>query len=119
MTGLIATMLVFESLLFMALAVPLILRKVPMNPVYGARFSLSFKSTENWYDINAAAGKYLIFWSLPILGIGLYGLMQRNTAMEAYALTAVVLTLGCVGIAVIQSYMAAQKIDKLNRVSQR
>ncbi len=54
----------------MALAVPLMLRKVPMNRYYGFRTTAAFESEKAWYEINAAGGK-IHFWAcVPILLVG-------------------------------------------------
>lgn len=41
-------------------ALPLMLRLVPINPFYGARFEQSFRSKDAWYAINAFAGRLLL-----------------------------------------------------------
>ena len=54
------------GLLVIALAVPLVAGKVPMNYWYGARFPASFRSQEAWYAINRHAGRLLIIWGVPL-----------------------------------------------------
>jgi hypothetical protein len=64
----LGSMLVGLAVLFIALSIPLMKRKVKMNPWYGVRIPKSFESEENWYRINAYGGKRLIVWSsLPAL----------------------------------------------------
>jgi len=63
---------VFMTLLTVGLSIPLILRKVKMNHVYGARIQKSFKLDEDWYALNEYGGKQLVLWSIPILVIGLF-----------------------------------------------
>lgn len=41
-------------------ALPLMLRLVPINSFYGARFEQSFRSKDAWYAINAFAGRLLL-----------------------------------------------------------
>ena len=45
----------------MAVAVPLMLRRVPPNPIYGLRVRATFADPSVWYDANAASGRDL-FW---------------------------------------------------------
>jgi hypothetical protein len=52
------------------LSVPLILRKVPMNRVYGIRIRKAFVSQQNWYEINAYGGKLLLIFGLSLLAYG-------------------------------------------------
>ena len=71
-----------------ALAVPLIRRRVPMNPIYGARFPRSFESDEMWYRINEHAGRRLVRWSwvVALLGIpALFVTSERVLAALAFA----------------------------------
>ncbi|MFA5375345.1 MAG: SdpI family protein [Dehalococcoidia bacterium] len=51
------------AVLFIAISIPLVKRKVKMNPWYGVRIPKSFESEENWYKINAYGGKRLMVWS--------------------------------------------------------
>lgn len=48
------------SLACVGLSIPAILRKIPMNKMYGVRFRQCFKSDEAWYEINAYGGKALL-----------------------------------------------------------
>jgi len=64
------TNLIVGILIFLV-SLPLVFRKIPMNPVYGVRFKKSFESQENWYKINAYGGKRLMVWSLLLIGLGL------------------------------------------------
>lgn len=59
------------GLLLTTLAVPLILRKVPMNHVYGVRLPKSFVSDDNWYEINAYGGKLLLALGIFLLAFSL------------------------------------------------
>lgn len=60
--------LIFVSvgLLFIGLAVPMILRLVPPNGLYGLRVSATFAHSDVWYDANERSG-----WDLLWLGIAL------------------------------------------------
>jgi membrane-associated PAP2 superfamily phosphatase len=47
------------GLLFIALALPLILRKVARNRWYGVRIPQAFAAEANWYAINAVGGRWM------------------------------------------------------------
>jgi len=59
------------ALLLIFVCLPLALRKVRMNHLYGFRTAAAFKSESQWYDINAAGGRIVIYSTLPILVIGI------------------------------------------------
>ncbi len=58
------------ALLIIAFSIPLILRKVKMNRLYGVRIRKSFESEENWFALNVYGGKQMVLWSVPILLAG-------------------------------------------------
>ncbi len=61
---------IFVSSLIIGGSIPLVMGKIPMNPIYGVRFKKSFESEENWYKINKYGGKQLIIWSIPLFMTG-------------------------------------------------
>jgi hypothetical protein len=77
------------SMLFIAISIPLVKRKIKMNPWYGVRIPKSFESEENWYKINAYGGKRLIAWSslLLLIGIAAFFIPLDESSMGASALT--------------------------------
>jgi hypothetical protein len=60
-----------SGLLFIGISIPLVKRKIKMNFLYGFRIEESFKSEENWYNINAYGGKELMVWSIPVILLGI------------------------------------------------
>lgn len=60
-----------SAVLLIVVSVPLVLRKVRMNTLYGVRIKKSFSSDANWYAINEYGGKQLIFWSIPLILVGI------------------------------------------------
>ena len=56
MTGLLAGV----GLLFVALAVPLILRRVPPNALYGLRVRATFADDDVWYEANVRSARGLL-----------------------------------------------------------
>jgi len=65
--GMITLLLV--SLVLMAIAVPLIQRKVPPNTVYGFRTRATLADETIWYDANAHFGRGLIRATLLAIAI--------------------------------------------------
>jgi uncharacterized protein with PQ loop repeat len=71
------------GLLTTAFSVPLVLRMVPMNPVYGIRLPKAMKSNSHWYDINAYGGKLFLAYGLflTIFGITAHGYAPPPTSI--------------------------------------
>jgi len=61
------------GLLTVLVSIPLVLRMVPMNHLYGVRIPKAFFSRENWYEINAYGGKLLLGFGLFLLAVGWLG----------------------------------------------
>ncbi len=40
------------AFIIIGISIPLVLCKIPMNHIYGVRFSKSYESEDNWYEIN-------------------------------------------------------------------
>ena len=59
------------DLLFILIAIPLILRKVPPNPVYGFRTRATLTDEYNWYESNAYFGVRFVISSM-ISGVAVY-----------------------------------------------
>ena len=71
-TGIIlAAVNIFTGIVFIAISIPLVKRRVKMNHLYGFRIPKAFKSDENWYDINEYGAKQMIIWSIPIILAGI------------------------------------------------
>ena len=65
------------GLLFAGLAIPLALRRVPMNRVYGVRTRKAFVAEDNWYELNAYGGKLLAAYGLLLFA---FGVVTRDSA---------------------------------------
>lgn len=101
------------GLLLVALNIPLIRRKVPMNKTYGFRLAEAFKSEKNWYDINAAGGRIFMLWTLPIFAAGLIQLfLSRKSGIAYFVLMGIVLI--CPMAACFHSSIIARRIDRQN-----
>ncbi len=89
------------GVVLIALAIPMALRKVPPNPLYGLRVPATFRDDQVWYDANAAAGRDMMLlggWTLA------FGLLPPwfGWAGEAHAIAwAISLAAGSVIMAII------------------
>lgn len=59
------------GVLLIIVCLPFALRKIGPNALYGFRLPQSFRSEEDWYDINAYGGRQMIRWSLAIVASGI------------------------------------------------
>jgi serine/threonine protein kinase len=92
---LIAVVVTAAGLVLLTAAIPLWLRRVPMDAFYGLRLPSTTAHAERWYDANAFAGRKLSAWSLPILGAGLAGFYQLPRHQDHYPWAVLALTLTC------------------------
>jgi tRNA A-37 threonylcarbamoyl transferase component Bud32 len=96
----IPTVVSCMGLLFFALSLPLWLRLVPINPLYGVRLPSTMTSIARWFDVNAHFGKHLFTWSLLVIGAGIAGFYQLPRHQDAYAWASITLTLVAVAASV-------------------
>jgi len=93
------------GLLLAGLSVPMILKKIPPNGLYGFRLPSTVNNPAVWYDVNAYAG-----WRLLVVGLGsaigsiiLY--YTVDSSVDAYALSCLGLFLELFLWAMISSFL--------------
>lgn len=89
----LATLHAGVGVLIFILAIPLILRRVPPNGLYGVRTRASFSSASDWYRINAIGGRYLAVSGLVILAVGVVGFFLPLSMRDPYSIVATIVTL--------------------------
>lgn len=89
------------GLVMLLAAVPLWMRLVPMNSLYGLRLASTMISDDRWYEANAYLGKKLCAWSVPVLAAGVAGFYQLPRHQDDYAWAALALTLTAVAAVVV------------------
>jgi len=98
-----ATVIGCTGILLFVLSVPLWLRLVPMNRLYGVRLPSTFASDARWYDVNAHFGRQLFWWSLTVISAGIAGFYQLPRHQDSYPWAAVTLLLVVVATVVIST----------------
>ena len=53
--------------MLMVLSIPMILRWVPRNPIYGFRIPATCNNKSVWYDANALSGRHLFLLGLVLV----------------------------------------------------
>lgn len=99
----IPTVICGMGLLLFVLALPLWLKLVPINPVYGVRLPSTMATDERWFAVNAVFGKHLFWWSLLVLGGGIAGFYQLPRHLDAYAWASITLTLVALAASVVST----------------
>jgi uncharacterized membrane protein len=90
---LLASVTAGAGLLIFALAIPLILRRVPPNELYGVRTKAAFASEADWYRINAIGGRYLAISGVLIFLTGCAGFFLPVSMRNTYSVVSVIITL--------------------------
>lgn len=85
----------------LALTLPLVLRVVPMNRLYGFRTRAAFASSENWYEINARGGLLLALGSLAIIASGVAGFFLPEKHTLAYIFCSLVVLVSAVMVPIM------------------
>ena len=65
------------GLLLALISIPLVLRRVPRNPVYGIRIPEAFSTEARWYDINAYGGRLFLAYGVAL---ATFGFLARDSA---------------------------------------
>ena len=100
----IAALNAVAGLLIAALSLPLILGKVPPNLWYGFRTPRTLSDPSIWYPANSYAGRWLLISGVLIALAAILLRLQPGISIEAYAYSALGVTLLTIGISVFQSF---------------
>jgi uncharacterized membrane protein len=100
-------MLVGTGLLLSALAIPMILKKIKPNGLYGFRVRKTMENPEIWYAVNAYSGKWLFGTGLVEIAaaIGLAFVPSLTLDVYAYGVLAVFAIAFAVSLIVSVRYM--------------
>jgi uncharacterized membrane protein len=95
----------FTGLLLAGLSIPMILKKIPPNGLYGFRVPATVNNPAIWYDVNTYAG-----WRLLIVGLGtaigsIVLFYTVDTSVDGYALSCLGLFLALFAWCIISSFL--------------
>lgn len=93
-----------SGLLLSGLSIPLILKKIPPNLIYGFRVPRTLKNQGLWYAANHFAGKRLLASGLltTAAALGLYFI--PGITVDAYAIGASIVVVAALAVTVNQSW---------------
>ena len=89
------------SVVFALVSIPLILRRVPPNPVYGYRTRATLSDKALWYEVNAYFGSRFLLASLLSACIAVALFEWQGLSPQAYLRVSVVLLLAPVVVAAL------------------
>jgi len=76
----VAPLLFLTGLVIIGIAIPLVLRRVKPNPLYGFRVPATFADEVVWYEMNARAGRHMI-----VIGVTYITLLAGLLAIRSRA----------------------------------
>lgn len=100
--------------LFILISIPLVLRKVPSNRLYGFRTPKTLRSDKIWYEANAFFGRGLIVASLvsAVAILAIYALADLSP--DLYLKVSLIALIIPSGIAVILTFLHIRNFDETN-----
>jgi magnesium transporter len=66
-----AATFIISGIIFISTCIPLVLRKIPPNGLYGVKVPKAYESPELWYKVNARGGRIMIVYGAIMAAIGL------------------------------------------------
>jgi hypothetical protein len=101
----------FAGLLLVGLSIPLILKKIKPNALYGFRVQQTLDDPSIWYAVNAYSGKWLLAAGIAtiVAAVGFY--LIPGISLDAYALAC----LGVVGTLLVIGFV--QSLRYMKKVS--
>jgi len=98
------------GVLLALLAIPLWLRRVPRNPIYGFRVPQTFADPVLWYEVNAQAGKWLFVAGVATLVAATTLYFVPGIGPDAYALACMAVVVPLLIVALAQGIMRLQQL---------
>jgi uncharacterized membrane protein len=99
------------GILLAALSIPLIMRKIKPNPIYGFRTPTTLSNETYWYEVNSYAGKWLLGAGIMI-AISAIVLAMLPLSLDTYAILCAVIILGAITIAIVMGVIYMRKLQK-------
>jgi magnesium transporter len=109
LTGRSGAVFIVAGLIFVSTSIPLVLRKIPPNRLYGVKVPKAYESPELWYKLNAKGGRIMIAYGAIMAAIGLVLLFtgDRLGLRPVYALIGL---FALIAISVIHVLVATDRV---------
>jgi uncharacterized membrane protein len=99
------------GLVIAGLGVPLVMRRVPPNDLYGLRTPATRKNETLWYEANARSGWYSVLTGVAVAGTAL-ALHLAGVPREVAGAVDILVLLLAVSILCVKSSRMAAKLDR-------
>jgi hypothetical protein len=100
------------GVLLMGLSIPLILRKIPPNGLYGFRLPATMENTDLWYKVNAYSGlRFLVTGLGTVIGVTILYFIP-GLSVDAYAMGSLGIFLAFFLWAIITSVLYLKSIQE-------
>ncbi len=100
---------------FVIISIPLILRKVPRNIVYGFRTRATLENDFVWYEANAYFGKLFLISSLVSALLMVFLYLSDIFPMENFIKTSIAVLVVPSMVAVLLTFNYIKKLNKIGR----
>ncbi len=105
----ISNLYIFLGILMAVIAIPLVLRKVRPNPIYGFRTPFTMSREDVWYDINAYFGRWLLAIAVLFTAATLLVRQIPGIGVDGYASICSLLMVIGLAVAMILSVVRMRK----------
>ena len=103
-------MYVCSGVLLSLVAVPLMLRRVAPNPLYGFRVEKTLNNPKIWYAVNAYSGRQLFWIGLGTVAVALGLSFVPRLDVGTYSILCAAFTLGALGISLVLSFRLLSRL---------
>jgi uncharacterized membrane protein len=103
---------IFFNLVVIAGAIPLAMRKVRPNPIYGIRNKATLSDEGFWYAANAAAGRTLVMGGVISLLLTVVFYFQRNIDEASFLSAGAIVFMICMLFVVLITKIRLRRIKK-------
>lgn len=110
---------VLVGALLIGVSIPMLLRRVPPNPLYGLRVPATFADPWVWYEANAASGRDLIVNGVLLIVVAVGLAPIRSIPEPIYALCCVLVLLIGAMVVVTVGWRRANRLLEQRRGEQR
>jgi uncharacterized membrane protein len=102
---------ILGGLILIGLAIPLVLRRIPPNPIYGFRIQWTVNDPDSWYAVNAYAGKWLVFMGVFSIFSAIGLSLVPGISLLAYSLGCLAVFIVAFALALVESIRFLRMMD--------
>jgi hypothetical protein len=102
------------GMLFVAISIPLIRRRIPPNGLYGLRVPATFADEWVWYEANACSGRDFLWLGLLLTALTI-GLPVLGLGANTYVVWGLIAVVGVIGAVVMGWYRANRLLQEKRR----